>query len=445
MGRFSAALRRARACGRTSLIAEIKPRSADGVDLLRGRRPTDIARAYAAGGATCLSVVTGKWFGGTPELLAEVAAESTLPILCKDFIRNPNDVRAARDRGASAVLVTLKVLADIAVDAVIDSCRELGLDPFVEVSSPAELARAQARALPILAINNKDIETRERSGEGIDRSLQLKQAGADTVWVSASGIGAGDARTLARAGFEGLLVGTSLLEQEDPEAATAAMVAALARPLVKICGVCRQDELEALAPLGVDFVGLSHLPGEPVDLSPEVARQLAQACPRALQPWLVTIERESERLNQQVARVAPAAVQLSGFTRPSHATALRRAYPDLGIVQVVHARDGKIMEEAQLAAYADAGVDLFLLDRVGEGRLGSTGHGLDDATLTAFRALRPPRPWLIAGGLRAADVGERLALSGAAGVDVFSSVRSEAGIDAGRVTALVAAVRGGAT
>ena len=443
MGRFAAALRRARACGRTGLIAEIKPRAADGTDLLRGRKPSEIAAAYAAGGATCLSVVTGRWFGGTPALLEEVAASASLPVLCKDFIRSPREVREARDRGASAVLVTLKVLPDVAVDAVVDACGQLGLDAFVEAASDAELERARARKLSIVAINNKDIQARERSGEGIARSLRLQPGDADALWVSASGIGGPDeAGALARVGFDGLLVGTSLLNEADPQAATAAMVLATSRPLVKICGVTREAELEAMAPLGIDFVGLSQLPGEPVDLAPEAARRLAQACPRALKPWLVTVTRDGAKLDAQVAAVRPAAVQLAGFTQPSHVAALRRAWPELAIVQVVHARNGKIMEEAQLSAYAEAGVDMFLLDRVGDGRVGSTGQTLDDATLTAFRGLRPPRPWLIAGGIGAAEVRGRLLVSGAAGIDVFSSVRDGEGIDGARVAALVAAARG---
>jgi phosphoribosylanthranilate isomerase len=103
------------------------------------------------------------------------------------------------------------------------------------------------------------------------------------------------------------------------------------------------------------------------------------------------------------------------------------------------------MEETQLSAYAEAGVDLFLLDRVGEGRLGSTGRQIEDETLVAFRQLLPPRPWLIAGGIDSASVRARLELSGAVGVDVFSSVRDGGRVDASRVAALVAAARGEAT
>jgi indole-3-glycerol phosphate synthase len=446
---FAAALRRARAVGKTGIIAEIKARTAEGEELLGSRSAASLAHSYAAGGATCLSVVTGRWFGGTPALLEEVARASALPILCKDFIRSVADVKAAAGRGASAVLLTLKILPVVAVQAVLEACREERIDPFVEVSNEAELERACALAVELVAINNKDIQSRERTGEGIDRSLRLLGGrGGERLWVSASSISsAGEAGTLARAGFDALLVGTHLMRAQDPRAETRALAeAAQARPLVKVCGVRDERELEALKASGVDLIGIARLPGEPYHLELPEARRLAAGCRDGLRAVLVTTDRDAARISAEVQEIAPAAVQLAGFTGPRQVAELRAAHPGVALIQVVHARAGKLIEGPHLAEYAEAGVDLFLLDRVGDGRVGSTGEPIDGETIAAFERLSPPRPWLLAGGLDAASVAGKLHGSGALGVDVLSSVREggarDRPIDPARVTDFVRAVRG---
>src|SRR5688500_15191766 len=91
---------------RIPVIMELKQRSADGEDLFQGRSTRELVAGYEAAGAPCLSVVTGRWFGGTTDLLREVVAHTNLPVLQKDFLTNTGQLRAANDLGASAVLLT---------------------------------------------------------------------------------------------------------------------------------------------------------------------------------------------------------------------------------------------------------------------------------------------------------------------------------------------------
>lgn len=224
----SSAIDARRQDGQLAVLAEVKLRRHDGLDLLRNRRVGDIAVSYARGGASAISVVTGKWFGGSIELLDAIAErEIGLPILRKDFIRNEKALRESKDRGASAVLLTRQILdADRFADLVA-AALDLGVEPFVEVATADELADVTSNYDGLIAINNADIATREATGTGIDRSLQMQIDGGDRIWVSASKVeDPDDVSKLAAAGFDGVLVGTHLMLADDPEQATADLVRA---------------------------------------------------------------------------------------------------------------------------------------------------------------------------------------------------------------------------
>lgn len=227
---ISAPILKNRAEKRLAILAEVKARRHDGLDLLRGRNVGDIAAAYARGGAAALSVVTGKWFGGKIELLDAIAEmDLGLPILRKDFIRNEKVLIESKQRGASAVLLTRQILDANRFEDLVTAARELLLEPFVEVATADELTDVLSRYDGLVAINNADIATREATGAGIGRSLEMLVSDLrnDRVWISASKVdGPGDVVQLAAAGFDGVLVGTHLMMANDPQAATAALVAA---------------------------------------------------------------------------------------------------------------------------------------------------------------------------------------------------------------------------
>ncbi|KAA0680767.1 indole-3-glycerol-phosphate synthase [Roseomonas genomospecies 6] len=201
------------------VIAEIKARASDGTDLLRGRPVAEIVAAYRAGGAPCLSVVTGSWFGGSDAMLEETVRHAGVPVLKKDFITREDQIRQAAGAGAAAVLLTARLLPRSALCHLAEAARRHGVTAFVEASSEKELDGLRLDPGCVVAVNNKDIARRERDAGDIGRSLSLlplvRRTGTRCP-VSASGIGtAEDAARLIAAGYGGVLVGTGLLKSGD--------------------------------------------------------------------------------------------------------------------------------------------------------------------------------------------------------------------------------------
>ncbi len=218
MSRFADAL----AAADTPVIAEVKATTGAGADLFGGRSPAEVVAAYHDAGVACLSVVTGRWFGGSLDLLGEVTARTILPVLCKDFVVRAAQVTTARELGASAVLLTAQLLTTGALRHLVEHALAIGLTPFVEVTTSDEVAAVPHAADCVVAVNNKNIRTRERDGADLGRSLRLLPevlASGTRLPVSASGIAEPrDGARLLAAGYRGLLVGTSLLRAPDPRA-----------------------------------------------------------------------------------------------------------------------------------------------------------------------------------------------------------------------------------
>ncbi len=198
-----------------SCIAEIKRRSPSKGDLDPRLDPAVVAKEYLAGGAACLSVLTdAEHFGGSSEDLAAARQAVGIPVLRKDFTVQPADVADARLMGADAVLLIVAALDDIELRTCVALAAELGLAPLVEVHDEAELGRALAADAQLVGINQRDLRTFE-----VDHERACRLAGripVDVVAVAESGIrGAQDARRLAEAGYDAILVGESLVLAVD--------------------------------------------------------------------------------------------------------------------------------------------------------------------------------------------------------------------------------------
>jgi len=203
-------------CGApTPVIMEIKRLDPHGGDLLGSRSLAEVVAGYEAASAGCLSVVTGRWFGGSVDMLREVAGLTCLPILQKDFITREAHIVRAKELGASAVLLTAQLLPQSGLVRLIERSLREGLTPVVEVVSGEEAEAVVHAEDCVVAVNNKAIRTHERDAGSIDRSLSLLPALLETGThcpVSASGIeGPEVAARLLAAGFEGVLIGAALL------------------------------------------------------------------------------------------------------------------------------------------------------------------------------------------------------------------------------------------
>lgn len=201
------------------LIGEVKLTTPAGRPLAPGRTPADLVERYHDLGVPCLSVVTGRWFGGTQDLLSEVRRLTDLPVLRKDFITRRADVERSAGLGADAVLLTAALLPGEALNDLAEYALGLDLTPFVEVCSHDELDLIADAGRCVVAVNNRDIRAQERTGAGIGRSLAMIEAvtaSGTRCPTSASGIAdPSAAQSLLDAGYRALLVGSSLMAEPD--------------------------------------------------------------------------------------------------------------------------------------------------------------------------------------------------------------------------------------
>jgi indole-3-glycerol phosphate synthase/phosphoribosylanthranilate isomerase len=245
--RFEEALAR----GGFGAIAEFKRRSPSAGDIRPDGDVTQVARAYEAAGARAMSVLVDERFAGSWDDLRAARAATTLPLLAKGFFSTPADLETARDAGADAVLLLLRDLDDAAAAALLRVARTLGLDTLVEAHDAEELARAAALDAPVIGVNARDLSTFR-----IDRKAQLELlavAPRDRTIVAESGIETRAQAALAEvAGAHAVLVGSTLMRAADPGAKLRDLIS---RPLVKVCGLTRQDDVDAAVEAGADMVG----------------------------------------------------------------------------------------------------------------------------------------------------------------------------------------------
>ena len=203
-------------------------------------------------------------------------------------------------------------------------------------------------------------------------------------------------------------------------------------PLLKVCGITDAAELGALAGAGVDFAGLWYaVPDGPADLPLDTWRQLAAAAAgRGVAPGLVTFSKDAELLREALHGSPARWVQLHGYQTPGFVRAIKKTGPHVRVLKVLHVRGDDCVEASLIGSYERAGVDVFLFDAVGDdGRVGSTGQTLDSA-YTAQLADTLARPFLLAGGISAANRGTYAALAAHPrflGVDVDTNARGADG------------------
>lgn len=245
MGRFADALRQPG----LGAIAEVKRRSPSGGDLRPGAEPAVLARSFEEAGAAAVSILVDDRFGGTWDDLHAARAATRLPLLAKGFFSTREHLEEARAAGADAALLLLRDLEDATVLDLMSSVPEL--DFLVEAHDADELRRAEALGAEVIGLNARDLATFE-----IDTRAQLDlvaRAPRDRVIIAESGVqNRAHAAAAELAGADAVLVGSALMRAPDPAAKLADL---LRRPLVKICGLTRQEDVAAAAEAGADLAG----------------------------------------------------------------------------------------------------------------------------------------------------------------------------------------------
>jgi indole-3-glycerol phosphate synthase len=242
-----------------SAIAEVKRRSPSAGDLRPDADPAALAAGFEHSGAAAVSILVDGRFGGSVDDLRAARAATAVPLLAKGFFTRRDELRELREAGADAVLLLLRDLDDPALAELLRAARELGLDTLVEAHDAGELDRAVQLGAETIGINARDLSTFE-----IDRRAQLAlvaKAPRNRVVVAESGISSrahGAAAELA--GADAVLVGSALMRARDPAAKLAELTS---RPLVKVCGLTREEDVAAAAEAGADLAGFIRVDGSP--------------------------------------------------------------------------------------------------------------------------------------------------------------------------------------
>ena len=387
MGRFRDALAGPGLAG----IAEVKRRSPSAGDLRPDADPAALTAAFEAAGAAAVSILVDERFGGSLADLSAARTTAGVPLLAKGFFSTEQQLDDVHAAGADAALLILRDLDDRTAARLLAHAARLGLDVLVEAHDGDELGRAVALGADPIGINARDLST-----FAIDRRAQLRlvrEAPRDRVVVAESAVHTRAQGAAAEvAGADAILVGTALMRAADPPARLREL---LSRPLVKVCGLTREEDVEVAVEAGADLCGFV----------------LEPASPRAADGVLPVPE-----------TVLSVAVYVG-----------EAGTADADLVQVhereegsVRGRDGVLLHGGEIVA--------TVIDR-------PWGAQEDPTQLERARAVEGRL--VLAGGLRADNVRAAISATRPWAVDASSSLESSPGVkDHDRVRAFVAAASG---
>ena len=430
---------------RIHIIAEFKRRSPSKGDINIGADAATVARAYEKVGAAAISVLTEEdYFGGSLDDLHAIRKATSIPILRKDFIFDEYQVYESFVAGADALLLIAAALDDETLTKLLDIAEHyLWMDALVEVHTKEELDRALHCGARLIGVNNRDLRTFKVSTA---TSFDLARLVPPEIkLVSESGLDAATISELRSVGYNGFLVGESLMRSENPGKALHALIAQASKPAarvqVKICGITNLEDALAACEAGADMLGFNFWPQSPRFIEPEAAREITfhkLRLTRGVRMIGVFVNETLERIRAVAENIHLDGLQLHGdetveFCRQLKATA---TYDPYGFLIKACPANAELNVEKLIDYPAEA----FMLDAYDPKLRGGTGRTAD-VNIAREAARKLPRLFL-AGGLAPENVAAAIAAVRPYAVDACSSLELSPGRkDHARMKEFVAAVR----
>lgn len=428
-GRFLEALDESSA--RPCIIAEFKPASPSAGILNNTRTVAQAVVSYRD--AVALSVLTdGNFFGSSFEKLAEVRSVTNQPLLCKDFIISKHQVYRARECGADAVLLIVKLLAQDALVELYREIKELGMTPVVEVQTEEELHVAESLNSEVILINNRNLVTLEMDPETTARLAPLVKNAKHVI--AASGVETpSDISRLARYA-KTFLIGSALMKSSDPADSLQKFLKAaqrIASPRIKLCGFQNLQDAAAATDLGIDYLGLIFVDESRRRVTVDDAEPICKALKGKVKLVGVFQNSDVEQVNATVARLNLDLVQYHGSESPDQCR--QTICPVIKVFEL-----SREFDTVELDRYRDC-VAHFMFDR--------PKNDADKSWLSTAISLlskeRMHREFFIAGGVDEANVESTIVGLQPFAVDVASSIENGPGIkDQEKMTRFVETVRG---
>ncbi|AOE50081.1 bifunctional indole-3-glycerol-phosphate synthase TrpC/phosphoribosylanthranilate isomerase TrpF [Kangiella sediminilitoris] len=361
--------------------------------------------------ADAISVLTeDRFFRGSYANLKYVSENTDKPVLCKDFILEPKQVRLARHHGADAILLMMSVLDDKSYQACKQQAEKLALDILTEVHDDKELERALKFDAKIIGINNRNLK--DLSVDLSHTERLARNVPDDVIVVTESGINSHDDVLSLSPIADACLVGSSLMSQKDLDKATSELVYGD----IKICGVTNQYDADALQSTPASSLGMIF-----VERSPRYFKdnELKSHKPRVGVFQNHSLERVLELVNKHDLET----VQLHGDESVSYVKELKEALPE-------HCKLSKVLSiepDKKIPTTFEYAVDEVLLDtKIGD-LTGGTGQNFDWSLINEFKRHFPNLKVRVAGGIDSNNI-QRLKLLGVSAIDVCGGTESEPGI-----------------
>lgn len=255
-----------------SLIAEIKKQSPSNPKIFQGTEfnPAEIAKAYKKGGAKAISVLTDeKFFNGSYQNLIEAKKATNLPILAKDFFISKEQIDLAKNAGADAILLIVKILTEQELNDLYHYAKSKNLDVLTEITNEEDLKKALTVNVDIIGINNRNLDD---FSVNLTKTYQLaKKIPEDKVIISLSGFRGADIR-LFKSVIDSVLVGTEIMQAKNIEQKIKDFTSP--RSLLKICGIRTKESAKYAEKIGIDLVGLNFVSSSKRYITKEQAQKI---------------------------------------------------------------------------------------------------------------------------------------------------------------------------